>query len=262
MRVMLSLVEEMIPQPNSPEITSQQIRNGRALFQNLTMMLGQVVPPLPENAFRYGPIGAEEATGQLTALSSLAIEIMTFLEGGGDLHDEDSGDNTPEALRQSQANKPEGEHAFPPGHETQTTRAPRSRNASADSATWADQDMQQTELHDVPFDEGPQGHQGGGTGDYVNDAHVNNNTVDIDKDVDVDKDETYSKSSAAGSATGSGASSTPGSTTKGKGKTKGKTKGKKDKKRKHDLHPDDHGKGPQKRDPGDGKDGTILRFVK
>ena len=265
LRTMLSLLEDMLPQPNSPEITSQQVRSGSSLFMNMTTMLQRVIQPLPENSLRYGPIGMEEAAAQLAPLSSLAIEIMTFLEEGGDFDDNEDTNKTPEALRP----EPENDKTKSKSHghvETQTTRATGSVNSSASSERPKDSETRETNRTGLPDDVHARGdqsslHNEGGTGNAITDTDLVNTR---DGYGEMGKKGDTSKSSSQGSTEGSGSSTRPRKETKGLslGKGKGRKESADSKKRKHDPRIEPKGKGPPKGDPGGDASGSILRFVK
>ena len=133
MRVLLHLLADFLPQPNSPEITSSQIRTGKQLFEEVMRVLQHIVPTMPENTFQYQPFGIEETVPVLHHLSSLALEAMTYLEGAGDILPSDSeAENgpkpTPEAMRST---LPELSHATK--LETQTTMLPNSEDSASSS---------------------------------------------------------------------------------------------------------------------------------
>ena len=263
LRTMLSLLEDMLPQPNSPEITSQQVRSGSSLFMNMTTMLQRVIQPLPENSLRYGPIGMEEAAAQLAPLSSLAIEIMTFLEEGGDFDDNEDTNRTPEALRP----EPEDDKTKSKSHghvETQTTRATGSVNSSASSERPKDSETRDTNRTELPDDADARGeqsslHNEGGTGNAITDTDLVNTR---DGYGEMGKKGDTSKSSSQGSTEGSGSSTRPRKETKDLSKGKGRKESADSKKRKHDPRMEPKGKGPPKGDPGRDASGSILRFVK
>ena len=81
---------DLLPQPNSPQITSQEVRGGQENMRRILQMTAHIPVPLPDNSFRYGPLDEREAIAELGELTLLTIDVMNFFESGGELFSEDA----------------------------------------------------------------------------------------------------------------------------------------------------------------------------
>ena len=144
LQTLLALLSDLLPQPNSPSITSSQINGGTSKFAQIITTMDQYVAPVPENTFQYMPFGVAEVIQLLPALEGLTIDTMAFFENGGFLDDDipSSDEGEPESAGQDRDSRRglgcyHADHTTTDGRkhqDTQTTRPP-SGNVSTSSAT-------------------------------------------------------------------------------------------------------------------------------
>ena len=134
---LLLLLADLLPQPDSPEISSQQIRNGADMFKDLMNMLTSVYTPQLENHFHYSPFGVDGVAQQLGDLSALAIEVMSFLENADYQFEntESEADSLVEKTASSKGRNPHipTEGKARQGKDTQTTAVPATSSPSSSS---------------------------------------------------------------------------------------------------------------------------------
>ena len=134
---LLLLLADLLPQPDSPEISSQQVRNGADMFKDLMNMLTSVYTPQLENHFHYGPFGVDGVAQQLGDLSALAIEVMSFLENA-DYQFENTESEADSLVEKTASGTGQNPHASTEGKarqgtDTQTTAVPATSSPSSSS---------------------------------------------------------------------------------------------------------------------------------
>ena len=147
LHALLLLLADLLPQPNSPEITSRQVRAGANLFKDILDMLTSVYAPPPENDFRYRPFGIDDVAQYLAGLSELAIESMSFLENA-DFPFEDTESEPDDRATETNA-APDGQllsgtrPSTKQGRETQSTTLPATSSPASSSSALPDRALQQ-----------------------------------------------------------------------------------------------------------------------
>ena len=98
-RLLLMVISEFLPQPDSPQITGRQVRMGNDIFKELLQSIAGITDPLPENHFQYRPLVWMRPWSTSKDFLQWPSKRLTFLESAGDVVEVDSTPSTPEALR-------------------------------------------------------------------------------------------------------------------------------------------------------------------
>ena len=136
LRVLTLLLECYLPQPavQFPQPASACRMWGQSIWRDIEQWLGEAFAT-DHSQYSDGPIGMDVATDRLSSLSPMAIEVMSYLEGGMWWNSEEEGSeesNTPEALRGFQRRRPPPQQpAIPLFH------IPASRCAAPDAVNTA-----------------------------------------------------------------------------------------------------------------------------
>ena len=99
LHVLLLLLPDFLPQPNQVECAARHVQTGGDILRALMRDLDEAVTTECAQNFGQEPFGLCEAVFTLAPLSSLAVEVMTFLESGGDVFASESGDDTEEHMQ-------------------------------------------------------------------------------------------------------------------------------------------------------------------